>query len=538
MLGTPRGRSAPFTLVLAATILVSLLAAALLPAGARVLGAPPTVLHPGAVSDPRLAGDVAGALPIASGDHPTALDAFAHLVPGEITVTVGTKFTLDLKINDGTNAVIAQQSYLTFTNTLLQVVDTAQSGCVAATTVSPDLSFFPVTLQNVTNNGTGELTYASGTFGAPVPAGSDFRVARVSFCGTTPGDAVLHWQFSPPAPINRNSQINDDNNLPVSNPALYIDGIVHVVGNPTATPTPTHTSTFTPTPTHTATRTPTPTHTPTSPPTGTATPSHTPTRTVTGTVTTLPTAISTPTAPIASRTPPDTATPLATATATACTVAFNDVPPGSTFYSTIRCLACRGIVGGYPCGGPGEPCPGLYYRPNNNVTRGQVSKIVSESAGFADLVPSTQQTFADVAPGSTFHWWIERLSTRGIISGYPCGGPFEPCVAPLDRPYFRPNNNVTRGQLSKITSGAAGWTETPTGQTFADAPPASTFYLYIERMAARGIIQGYPCGGPFEPCVAPMDRPYFRPNSDATRGQMSKIAALAFFPNCQPLQNR
>jgi hypothetical protein len=235
----------------------------------------------------------------------------------------------------------------------------------------------------------------------------------------------------------------------------------------------------------------------------------------------------------ATPTPVATATSTATATPTVCAIAFNDVPPNSTFYTWIRCLACRGIVGGYPCGGPGEPCPGQYYRPNNNVTRGQVSKIVSESAAFSDPVPSTQQTFEDVPPSGTFWLWVERLSTRGIISGYPCGGPFEPCVAPTNRPYFRPNNNVTRGQLSKITSGAAGWTETPTGQTFEDVAPASTFYLYIERMAVRGIINGYPCGGPFEPCISPANRPYFRPNNNATRGQMAKIAAEAFFPNCQ-----
>ncbi len=216
-----------------------------------------------------------------------------------------------------------------------------------------------------------------------------------------------------------------------------------------------------------------------------------------------------------------------------CTVSFNDVPVGSTFYDFIRCLACRGIVGGYPCGGPGEPCPGTYYRPNNNVTRGQVSKIVSESAGFTDPIPSTQQTFEDVAPGSTFQLWVERLVGRNVIGGYPCGGPFEPCVAPANRPYFRPNNNVTRGQLSKIVSGAAGWTETPTAQTFEDVVPGSTFYVYAERVASHGVVGGYPCGGAGEPCVAPANRGYFRPANNATRGQLSKIAAAAFFPNCQ-----
>jgi hypothetical protein len=147
-------------------------------------------------------------------------------------------------------------------------------------------------------------------------------------------------------------------------------------------------------------------------------------------------------------------------------------------------------------------------------------------------VPSTQQTFQDVAPGSTFHLWVERLSTRGIIGGYPCGGALEPCIAPANRPYFRPNDPVTRGQIAKIIAGAAGWTETPTGQTFEDAPPGSTFYLYIERLVSRGIIGGYPCGGAREPCIAPGNRPYFRPNANATRGQLAKVATQSFYPGC------
>jgi hypothetical protein len=59
----------------------------------------------------------------------------------------------------------------------------------------------------------------------------------------------------------------------------------------------------------------------------------------------------------------------------------------------------------------------------------------------------------------------------------------------------------------------------------------------VERVAARGIVGGYPCGGTGEPCVPPGNRAYFRPNNTATRGQMSKIAANAFYPNCQTPQN-
>jgi hypothetical protein len=206
-----------------------------------------------------------------------------------------------------------------------------------------------------------------------------------------------------------------------------------------------------------------------------------------------------------------------------CPITFSDVPVGSTFYTWIRCLACRGIINGYPDG---------TFRPNNNVTRGQLSKIVSNSAGFSE--PHTEQTFQDVAPGSTFYDYVERLASRGYIGGYPCGTvPSEPCVPPDNLPYFRPNNNATRGQISKIVSNAAGFIEPVTGQTFEDVPPGSTFYDFIERLASRGVMSGYPCGSvPSEPCVPPDNRPYFRPNNNATRGQTSKIVANTFFPNC------
>jgi hypothetical protein len=63
--------------------------------------------------------------------------------------------------------------------------------------------------------------------------------------------------------------------------------------------------------------------------------------------------------------------------------------------------------------------------------------------------------------------------------------------------------------------------------------PGSTFYPYVQTLACRGIISGYPCGGAGEPCVAPTNRPYFRPSNPATRGQMAKIATAGFFPSGQ-----
>jgi hypothetical protein len=248
----------------------------------------------------------------------------------------------------------------------------------------------------------------------------------------------------------------------------------------------------------------------------------TPTATVTTTVIATGTSTSTPEAS-------------ASPSVTACSMQFTDVLPSNVFYPYIQCLACRGILSGYPCGGEGEPCDpnnNPYFRTYNNVTRGQLSKIVSNAAGWQES--HTEQSFEDIPPGSTFHQFIERLFSRNVIQGYPCGGEGEPC-GPGNRPYFRPGNNSTRGQISKIVSNARGWTDPPGEQIFEDVPPAYTFYDFIQRLASRGYISGYPCGqGPGEPCNPPGDRPYFRPGNNTIRGQLAKIASNAFFPECSP----
>lgn len=198
---------------------------------------------------------------------------------------------------------------------------------------------------------------------------------------------------------------------------------------------------------------------------------------------------------------------------------FADVAPSNTFYPYIICLADRGVFGGYPDG---------TFRPGNHVSRGQLAKIIANSAGFNEAVSG--QTFADVAPGSPFYEFVERIASRGIIGGYPCGGPNEPCGVG-NRPYFRPGDNASRGQIAKIVAGAANLTGTPTGQTFADVPTTHTFYRFVEQLSANGAMGGYPCGGPGEACDG-QDRPYFRPNIKTTRGQIAKIVATSFFPEC------
>ncbi|MFL5732470.1 MAG: hypothetical protein ACJ78Q_04655, partial [Chloroflexia bacterium] len=211
---------------------------------------------------------------------PITYDSFAHLEPAAATplvVGVNSKFTLDLLINSGDsglNIASAQQSYLTFTYTLLKNVRADSAGCIASNTVTAITDAgFETELQNNACNGpgpcpgpnapAGSIAFASGSYINPGVSG-DFPVARMAFCGTAPGTAIIHWQFAPTAPITRESEVVGPDSLPVSNPALYNGGngdyIVQIVG-PTSTPTFTRTSTRTPTQTATPTST-TPTATP------------------------------------------------------------------------------------------------------------------------------------------------------------------------------------------------------------------------------------------------------------------------------------
>jgi hypothetical protein len=347
--------------------------------------------------------------------------------------------------------------------------------------------------------------------------------------GTSRFTLTMHWdgsawtQVTSPNPELSGPALTDVEMLPDG--ALWSAGNYHFPGNPvfrtlverkravcgSVTPAPpTVTRTATAVTTATVAATGTAEVTATNPPqaTGTTTASATGTPVATATEQTTSTA----TMPAATAT--------VAATATACVIEFSDVPPGSTFYAYVRCLACRGIVSGYVDG---------TYRPGGEITRGQISKVVANAAGFVE--PVAGQTYADVAPGSTFYEFVERLASRQVMSGYVCGGPGEPCDG-ANRPYFRPGNGASRGQLSKIVSNAAGFSEVHTEVHYADVAVGDTFYQFVMRLTSRAVMGGYVCGQvAWEPCDG-ANRPYFRPGAAVTRGQAAKIVANTYLPAC------
>lgn len=175
-----------------------------------------------------------------------------------------------------------------------------------------------------------------------------------------------------------------------------------------------------------------------------------------------------------------------------CTISFSDVQTTDYFYDGLRYLYCGGAVSGYSDN---------TFRPGSNATRGQISKMIVLAEGWPILNPA-QPSFSDVPSGSTYYTYVETARAQGIIGGYADDT-------------FRLNENVSRGQLSKIVALSQNWSLTnPSSPTFNDVAPGSAFYAYIETASARGILGGYSDGS-------------FRPGNLATRGQICKVLYYA-----------
>src|SRR5207248_3722039 len=101
------------------------------------------------------------------------------------------------------------------------------------------------------------------------------------------------------------------------------------------------------------------------------------------------------------------------------TPTFNDVPPGSAFYTVIETAYSLGVISGYSCG---TNCRA--FHPTDTANRGQASKII-------DIARTTSQPTSTATPAPPTN---TRLPTNTPMPPSNTAVPASPTPAPTDTP--------------------------------------------------------------------------------------------------------
>lgn len=153
---------------------------------------------------------------------------------------------------------------------------------------------------------------------------------------------------------------------------------------------------------------------------------------------------------------------------------FKDVPTSRWYYEYVENLAKRKIVGGF--GTSGE------FRPDNKVERQHVAKMVTMAAGLP--YKGKRANFPDVASDNVMSPFIAALQEKGIIKGYDDGT-------------FKPTKTVTRAEVSVMIAKAFDLKIYGTATSMRDIKGHWAEGL-IKILISNGIVKGY-ADGTFRP---------------------------------------
>lgn len=113
---------------------------------------------------------------------------------------------------------------------------------------------------------------------------------------------------------------------------------------------------------------------------------------------------------------------------------FKDLNSESWYYNPIYFCCSNGIMNGYT---------DQTVRPNSYITRAEFIKMAVEVAGFED--ENTPISFTDVKMSDWYYSYVKAGVQLGLLDGYSDGT-------------FRPNNNITRAEATKIIDTIVGRT--------------------------------------------------------------------------------
>lgn len=140
------------------------------------------------------------------------------------------------------------------------------------------------------------------------------------------------------------------------------------------------------------------------------------------------------------------------------------------------------------------------FRPDNNITRAELTKIALLINGYKPNTQNTQKSFPDLEDGKWYVPYVNTAATLGIVNGYDDG-------------LFRPDDLVTRAEAVKILLRAAGIEVYTTGEVlYPDVTEDDWYYPYVAYATQTEIVNGFVNGK-------------FGPNMNLTRAEAAKIAA-------------
>ncbi|WP_456958455.1 N-acetylmuramoyl-L-alanine amidase [Lysinibacillus sp. TE18511] len=175
---------------------------------------------------------------------------------------------------------------------------------------------------------------------------------------------------------------------------------------------------------------------------------------------------------------------------------FVDVSKDHEAYEEINYLVNLGVIKGYTENGK------TYYKPNNNVTRGQVAKMVVVASGNKPLVVN-KSNFSDVEVGTELSGYVERAVQLGYFATNTKG-------------QFLPNKPLTRDEMSHVLTKAFNLDTSEyenIDSPFVDVGITNPYVKYVNTIYYNGITKG--------------SGQNYNPNSQVTRAQFALFVARA-----------
>ncbi|GLC87860.1 N-acetylmuramoyl-L-alanine amidase [Lysinibacillus piscis] len=175
---------------------------------------------------------------------------------------------------------------------------------------------------------------------------------------------------------------------------------------------------------------------------------------------------------------------------------FQDVTQKHEAYEEINYLVGLGVIKGYTEKGK------TYFKPGNNVTRGQVAKMVVVASGNNPLVVK-KSSFSDVEVGTELSGYVERAIQLGYFKTNVKG-------------QFLPNKPLTRDEMSYVLTKAFKLDASEyenIDSPFEDVAITHPYVQYVNTIYYNGITKG--------------SGQNYKPNSQVTRAQFALFVARA-----------